>query len=151
MGATRTTFVNLHHGGRAADHYALRQFLFLGFGFGIVARGLRAGQRVEQGVPFEGLGDILECPALGSGHHRLHCPAASHQDHRAKRILALGGIQHIQAGALVDVDIGEDHRIGVVAQTLDGLTSGGDGIHRIALRLQRRDDGEIQVRIVFDQ
>jgi hypothetical protein len=98
-------FVNLHHGGRAADHHALRQFLFLGFGFGIVARGLRPGQGVEQGVEFEGLGDIFECAALGGGHHGLHRPAAGHQDDRAARILALGRIQHIQAGAFVDIDI----------------------------------------------
>ena len=142
--------INLDHGRGAADHHALRQFLFLGFGFGIVARRLGPGQRVEQGVEFERLGDIFEGSAAGGGHHGFHRPAAGHQDDRAARVLALGGIQHVQAGALVDIDIGEDDRVGGIAQTLHGLARGGHRVHRIPLRLQRREDGEIQIRIVFD-
>jgi hypothetical protein len=109
-----------------------------------------ASARVKQRIELEGLGDIFEGAALGGGHHGLHRPAAGHQDHGAARVLALGGIQHIQAGAFININIREDHWVRVVAQALQSLTGGRHRVHRISLRLQRRDDCEIQIRIVFD-
>ena len=66
-------------------------------------------------------------------------------------IVALGGVQHVEAGALVDVDIGDDDGVGLAAEALDGFAGGGDRIHVVAAGFERRLDGELQRRIVFDQ
>ena len=115
-----------------------------------VARGFGALDGVEHHVQVEGLGDVVEGAAAGGRHHGLHGAAAGHQDHRAVRVLALGGFEHVQAGALVDVDIGDHDGVGVVRQPLDGVAGGGYRVHRVALLFQGRLDGELERRIVFD-
>jgi hypothetical protein len=107
----RHGLVDLHHGRRAADHLRLGQFLFFGFAPLIAARRLGTLDGVEQHVELEGFGDVIENAAAGSGHHRLDRAAAGHQDHRTERILALGGVQYVEAGALIDIDIGDHDRI----------------------------------------
>ncbi len=145
----RDGLVNFHHDRRVADHFGLGQFFLFGLGLAAVARGHGALDGVEHHVQVEGLGDVIERAAAGGGHDGLHGAAAGHQDHRAAGVLALGGIQDVEAGALIDIDIGNDDRIGRIGQPLDGLAGGGNGVHGVSIRLEGRLDGELQCRIVF--
>ena len=65
-------------------------------------------------------------------------------------IFSLGGFEHIEAGAFVDVDIGEDDGVGLFAEALDGVAGGGGGVDGVALRFERGLDGELEVQVVFD-
>ncbi len=141
--------INLYHSGRDANHLRLRQILFRGLIVGPVAGDFGARDGVQKDVQFEGLGNIVERPAAGSGHHRLNGAAPGHQNHRAQRVPALGGIQHVEAGALVDIDIGDHNRVGFVRQTVDGVARGGNCFHLVPVSFQRGLNGELKRRIVF--
>ena len=114
----RGGLVDLHHGRRTADHVALGQFLFVGLVFLLAARRLGALHGFEHAVELERLGDVIERAAAGGRHHRFHGAAGGHEDDRAARILAPRRFQHIQAGAVIDVDIGDDDRIRLLAQAI---------------------------------
>jgi hypothetical protein len=65
--------------------------------------------------------------------------------------LALGGVQHVETGALVNIDVGDDDWVTTAVEALDGFTGCGDGVHRIALFFERGQDRKLQCRIVFDE
>jgi hypothetical protein len=105
---------------------------------------------VQHAVQLEGLGDIVERTALRRFHDRFNGPARGHQNHGALGILFAGRFQHVQPGALVDIDIGDDDGIGVFAQAFQCFAGGGYGIHRIAFQFQESLDGISNGIIVFD-
>ena len=111
----RDFFIDLDHSRRAADHLAFGQFFLFGFLFGIVARGFGAHHRADHHIEVEWLGNVIESTAARGRYYGFHCAAPGHEDHRAKRILTLGCIENVQAGTLVNIDIGDDDRVGSVA------------------------------------
>ncbi len=73
VGAARETrLVDLHHGGRAADHLGLRHLLGFDLFLFAAARRLRALDGLEHHVQVERLGDVVERAAARRRHHRFH-------------------------------------------------------------------------------
>ncbi len=113
-------------------------------------RGFGALHRVQHAVQLEGLGDIVERAALGGFHHRFDGAARGHQNHRALGILFAGSFQHVQPGALVDINVRNYDGIGVVAQALQRFARRRHGVYRIAFQFQKGLDGISDGIIVFD-
>ncbi len=146
----RHGLVDLHHRGREADHLGLRHLFLFGFLLAAFAYGLGALDGIEHDVEIEGLGDVVERAAARGGHHGFDGAAPGHENYGTVGIVALGGIEHVEAGALIDVDIGNDDGIFAIAQPLDGFAGGGYRIHRIALLFERGENRKLQAGIVFD-
>ncbi len=149
-GGAANCFINLDHRRRAPDHLGLGQVLVLDLLLSVLL-GLRALHRLDHDVQFEGLCDVIEDAAACRRPHRLHGAATGHQDYRTVRILTLGGIENVEPSAFVDVDVGDDDRVRVIGEALHGLPGGRHGVHLVSLLLQRRENGELQPRIVFYQ
>ncbi len=113
-------------------------------------RCLGALHRVQHAVQLERLGDIVERAALRGFHHRFDGAARGHQNHGAVGIFLAGCLQHIEPGALVDIDVGDDDGVGVVAQAFQRFAGRRYGIHRIAFQFQKSLDGISNGIIVFD-
>ena len=146
----RDHLVNLHHGRRVADHLGFRHLFAGGLAALVAAGGLGALDGVDHHIQIEGLSDIVERAAAGGGHHGLHGAAAGHQNHCAERVAEAGGFQHVQSGAFIHVNIGDHDGVRFArVQPIERVAGGGNGVHQIPLRLERRLNGELQRRIVF--
>ena len=112
----REGLIDLDHARRAADHFCIGQIVD-GGGLVLVLRGVQrffgAADGLDHVRHFEGLGQIFECPAFGGRHHGFHAAAAGHQDHGAQWILFAGGVEDVDAGALVQINIGNDDGVGL--------------------------------------
>ena len=47
-------------------------------------------------------------------------------------------VQHVEAGALVQVNVGDDDGVGVALQALHGFAGGGHGFHGVSFQFQAR-------------
>ena len=149
----RERLIDLDHARRAADHFRIRQVVDGGGFVLILGRAQRlfgAPDGLDHLRHLERLGQILERPALGRRHHRFHAAASGHQDHGAQRVLFARGVQHIDAGALVQINVGDHDGIGLRRQPLDRLARRADRLGLVALQLQHGHHGVPYRRVILD-
>ena len=145
----RHHFVDLDHAARAADHLALRQILGLGFLFELAAGGLGALHRLDHPVELERLGNVIERAAASRRHHGLHGAAGRHEDHRATGVFPAGRLEHVEPGAVVDVDIGDDDRVRRRGEAVDRFLGRRSGVNGVALELEAGHNRGADARVVF--
>ena len=149
----RDGFVDVDEFGGGADHLGGEWI----FGVDVLVVLVGAGgvfgafDDFEEGVEFEGFGEIVEGAAAGGGHNGFHAATGGHENDGGVGVGGAGGVEDVDAGALVDVNIGDDDGVAIGGEAGEGLGGGGDGLDGIAFEFEEGGDGGADGGVVFHQ
>ncbi len=102
-------------------------------------------------VDVEGLGQVLERPALVGRHRAAEVRVRGHHDHRQRRARIADAPQQLQSRGARHADVGDEHVGGVAPQRIERRLRGLEGARRHAVVAQRAFQHPADGSVVVDQ
>ena len=110
---------------------------------------MRALDRRQKPVEFDGLRQIFEDVPFGGGHDRFHGAAAGHQNDRATVVGFARRAQHVDPRTFIQIDVGDHDWKWLGVEPRHRFPRGRGRFHIEAFELKKIDESAAPRAVVF--